>query len=52
MGQTKIANKILENTSEGKIKFQRPKVRLLEDVENDLRELRVDGGMWRGNNKL
>jgi hypothetical protein len=36
MDQTRVAKNIFENKSEGRRKAGRPKMRWLEDVDNDL----------------
>jgi hypothetical protein len=40
MGQTKLSTNIFASNREGKRQIERPRLGWLEDVENDLRELK------------
>jgi hypothetical protein len=45
MNQGRIFMKIFENKPEGSRRMGRPRLRWLEDVENDLREMKIK--RWR-----
>jgi hypothetical protein len=48
MDQTKVAKKIFENRSEGRRKVVRPRLRWLEEVKNDLKEMKVKRQRQKG----